>query len=267
MRGCGETDRDVHKPAEIQENRIVMSREIRNLDDILYIVMPAYNEEANIESVVRSWYPNLEGKDARSRLVIADSGSTDGTHAVLRRLQEELPQLEILEDTEKQHGPKLMALYRLAAERKAGYVFQTDSDGQTDPGEFAAFWELREEYDGIFGNRTVRGDGNSRAMVEKVVCMLLRLYFGVRVPDANAPFRLMRTDTVARYIGRLPENYALPNIMLTAWFAHEKERICFREITFRPRQGGMNSINIRRIFGIGRQAVRDFRRFRKEMGR
>ena len=69
-----------------------MSREIRNLDDILYIVMPAYNEEANIESVVRSWYPNLEGKDARSRLVIADSGSTDGTHAVLRRLQEELPQ-------------------------------------------------------------------------------------------------------------------------------------------------------------------------------
>ena len=227
--------------------------------------MPAYNEEANIENTVRSWYPNLEGKDGRSRLVIADSGSTDSTHAVLVKLQEELPKLEILSETDRQHGPKVMALYRLSIERKADYVFQTDSDGQTDPSEFAAFWELREKYDGIFGNRTVRGDGKSRAMVEKVVCLLLRLYFGVRVPDANAPFRLLRTEAVARYIGKLPENYALPNIMLTAWFAHGKERICFREITFRPRQGGKNSINIRRIFGIGRQAVRDFRGFKREM--
>lgn len=235
------------------------------MEDSLYIVMPAYNEEANIENVVRSWYPVLEGKRKTSRLVVADSGSADSTHAILQRLQKELPQLEILPDTEKQHGPKVMALYRLAIERKADYIFQTDSDGQTDPAEFAAFWEMRGKYDGIFGLRSGREDGKSRVAVEKVVCLLLRLYFGVRVPDANAPFRLMRTETVARYIGRLPENYALPNIMLTAWFAHGRERILFREITFRPRQGGKNSINIRRIFGIGRQAMRDFRTFRKDM--
>ena len=235
--------------------------------DILYIVMPAYNEEANIEAVVRSWYPNLEGKDRNSRLVVADSGSADRTDAILRELQKEFPQLEILTDSEKQHGPKVMALYQLAIDRKADFVFQTDSDGQTDPAEFAEFWERRDQYDGIFGQRSVRGDGKSRAMVEKVVCLLLRLYFGVRVPDANAPFRLMSTEAVARYIGRLPENYALPNIMMTAWFAHGKERILFREITFRPRQGGKNSINIRRIFGIGRQAMKDFRKFRTQMKR
>lgn len=28
--------------------------------DTLYIVMPAYNEEANIEAVVRQWYPIIE---------------------------------------------------------------------------------------------------------------------------------------------------------------------------------------------------------------
>lgn len=235
--------------------------------DILYIVMPAYNEEANIEAVVRSWYPNLEGKDRNSRLVVADSGSADRTDAILRELQKEFPQLEILTDSEKEHGPKVMALYQLAIDRKADFVFQTDSDGQTDPAEFAEFWEQRDQYDGIFGQRSVRGDGKSRAMVEKVVCLLLRLYFGVRVPDANAPFRLMSTEAVARYIGRLPENYALPNIMMTAWFAHGKERILFREITFRPRQGGKNSINIRRIFGIGRQAMKDFRKFRTQMKR
>ena len=54
--------------------------------DSLYIVMPAYNEEANIEGVVRQWYPVLAGKSEASRLVIADSGSNDRTHEVLENL-------------------------------------------------------------------------------------------------------------------------------------------------------------------------------------
>ena len=35
--------------------------------------------------------------------------------------------------------------------------------------------------------------------------------------------------------------------------------IKYMPITFRPRQGGVNSINMRRIFGIGKQALKDFR--------
>lgn len=154
--------------------------------DSLYVVMPAYNEEANIESVVRQWYPVLAGKAENSRLVIADSGSSDKTHEVLTNLQKEFPQLEILPDTNRYHGPKVIALYDLAIKRGIDYVFQTDSDGQTNPDEFGNFWQKREQFDGIFGNRTVRGDGKSRAFVEKVVCFLLRLYFGVKVSYANA---------------------------------------------------------------------------------
>ena len=30
--------------------------------DILFIVIPAYNEESNIESIISQWYPILEGK-------------------------------------------------------------------------------------------------------------------------------------------------------------------------------------------------------------
>ena len=44
--------------------------------DSIYIVMPAYNEEDNIEQVVRDWYPLLNGKSPDFRLVIADSDST-----------------------------------------------------------------------------------------------------------------------------------------------------------------------------------------------
>ena len=139
------------------------------MSDILYVVMPAYNEEGNIKETVKSWYPILEGKDEASRLVIADSGSTDNTHIILEEMQKEYPKLEIFTECEKQHGPKLIALYDYAINKGADFIFQTDSDGQTNPDEFDAFWQLRNEYTGIFGERTVRGDGKDRAFVEKVV--------------------------------------------------------------------------------------------------
>lgn len=74
--------------------------------DILYIVMPAYNEETNIENVVNQWM-----QVGVNKMIIADSGSTDSTHEKLLNLQKTYPQLVILSNTEKQHGPKLMALY------------------------------------------------------------------------------------------------------------------------------------------------------------
>ena len=204
----------------------------------LFIVMPAYNEESNIEAVVREWYPLLNGKNEKSRLVVADSGSADKTHEILLNLQREFKQLEILTNTDRQHGPKIIALYKYAIEKDSDYVFQTDSDGQTNPNEFDEFWQLRTKYDGIFGHRNIRGDGKLRAFVEQVVCFILKLYFGVRIPDANAPFRLMKTDIVRKYIDKLPVNYNIPNIMITTYFAYYKEKMTFKTISFKSRRGG-----------------------------
>lgn len=234
--------------------------------DSLYIVMPAYNEEGNIEKVVEQWYPILEGKGENSRLVIADSGSTDHTHEILLKLKaEKYPKLEILATTNQYHGPKVIALYDYAIKNNVDFIFQTDSDGQTNPDEFETFWKMREKYEGIFGKRLVRGDGKDRAFVEKVVCILLKLYFGVKVPDANAPFRLMRTDAVKKYLYKLPDDYALPNIMMTTYFTYYKERICFREISFKPRTAGVNSVNIPKIIKIGWKALGDFHDLKKGM--
>mgnify|MGYP000978328218 CR=1 FL=1 len=233
--------------------------------DSLFIVMPAYNEEENIENVVKQWYSVLDGKSDCSKLVIADSGSTDSTHDILVKLKKIYPKIEVLSDTGKQHGPKVIALYKYAISNGADYIFQTDSDGQTDPAEFNAFWNLRNKYDAILGYRPNRGDGKSRAFVERVVCFLLRMYFGVKVPDANAPFRLMKSSVVAKYIDKLPEDYNLPNIMMTTYFAHYHERLFFKEITFRSRQGGVNSINIPKIVKIGWRALGDFHNFRRDL--
>ena len=231
----------------------------------LYIVMPAYNEEENIKEVVEQWYPVLKFGNKDSRLVIADAGSVDKTNKILKDLKKKYPQLEIVSDGLKQHGPKLIYLYKYAIKNKIDWIFQTDSVGQTNPAEFDAFWNDSYKYTVVLGNRCVRGDGKSRAFVEKVVCFLLRIYFKVKVPDANAPFRLMSSKVVNKYINKLPDDYNLPNIMLTTYFVRNKEKYTFKEITFKPRQGGVNSINIKKIVKIGWKALSDFRHFRKDM--
>lgn len=235
------------------------------LMDILYIVMPAYNEEDIIEKIVKKWYPIVNELGEESRLIIADSGSTDKTHAILVALKADFPKLQILSNTQKQHGPKCIALYHYAIQMKADYIFQTDSDGQTNPDEFDAFWKERHTYDIIQGKRLNRQDGKCREFVEHVVCFLLRIYFKVVIPDANAPFRLMKAEVVAKYLYRLPVDYNIPNIMLSVYFTYYKESIRFREISFGQRTTGKNSINLRKIFTIGFRALGDFWNFRREI--
>lgn len=229
--------------------------------------MPAYNEGKNIRETVSSWIKVLEGKSGKSRLVVADSGSTDDTHKILLELKKKYKKLEILGGTNKLHGPKVLALYDYAIKRGADYVFQTDSDGQTNPKEFAKFWRQREEYDVILGHRSKRGDGRIRGLVERVVCLLLQLFFDVRVPDANAPFRIMKSSIIEKYYNQIPREYELPNILLTAYFVRFGERVKFEEISFKPRGRGTNSINLKKIFRIGRESLVVFARFRRDMRR
>ena len=231
--------------------------------DSLYIVMPAYNESANIRRVIEEWYPVLDGKSEESRIVVADYGSKDDTHTILVSLKESFPKLELLSNDNQFHGPKVLALYKYAIQQKADYIFQTDSDGQTTPKDFDVFWNDRNKYVAQFGNRTVRGDGADRAFVENVVCLLLKLYFKVNVPDANAPYRLFHSSELNNYVSKIKPDYDLPNIILTAYYSYCKEQISFKEITFKQRNGGVNSLNIPRIIKIGFHALKDFRYYSK----
>lgn len=233
--------------------------------DNLYIVIPAYNEEETITSVAKEWHEVVKKVSPKSRLVIINDGSRDSTYEILKNLQKELPQLIPLTKKNGGHGPTVLYGYRYALEHGADYIFQTDADGQTLSEEFFPFWNLRQEYEGIIGHRDHRQDGTSRVFVTKVLKMILMAIFKVRVPDANTPFRLMKRDLLEKYIHRMPENYNLPNVMLSVFFVKYKEAVTFLPITFRPRQGGVNSINLKKITKIGWQALKDFLAFRKQM--
>ncbi len=226
--------------------------------DKLYMVIPAYNEEENILEVLDDWYPMVVMTGPESRLVIIDDGSRDSTYELLKKERERRPQLIVRHKKNSGHGSTLLSGYHFAVSQGADYVFQTDSDGQTKPDEFPAFWHTRRHYDMVIGSRRKREDGVFRVLVTKVLKLVVLVCFHVSVEDANTPFRLMNAKALSEELSLVPRDFFLANVLLTVIFTKHKRRVKFVPITFRPRQGGINSINFKRIFKIGKQSVRDF---------
>lgn len=234
--------------------------------DKLYIIIPAINEEENIEIVVREWHAVITNLNhTESRLVVVENGSKDRTFEILQELSEELPFLVPIREDLNSHGAKIYFGYKYAIKNNADYIFQTDSDGQTLPSEFQSFWDAREVHTAIIGHRIHRLDGVNRIFVARVLKFLIFLIFGINVPDANTPFRLMHADKVDHYLSMMPENYNLTNVMLTVMFIYYKENIAFLPITFRPRQGGVNNTNFRRITNTGFNAIKEFNEIKNKM--
>ena len=233
----------------------------------LYIIIPAYNEEANIRRVLEDWYPVVERHNAggASRLVVVNDGSRDHTGKILEEFAAGHPLLVPLSEQNRGHGGAVLRGYRYAAEHGADYVFQTDSDGQTLPEEFEPFWNRRKEFAMVIGDRRGRQDGFSRILVTRVLRVVLALCFHVKIRDANTPYRLMQKGYLEQNLRMIPRDFGLSNVLLSVLYAKRGLPVCCLPITFRPRQGGINSINLKRIFRIGSQALRDFRRLNRQI--
>jgi len=232
----------------------------------VFIVMPAYNEAENIEDTIKQWYPVVEKLGgASSKLVIANDGSKDNTFAIMQSLKTKYPLLEPLDKPNSGHGATVLYLYRYAIKQGADYVFQTDSDGQTNPEEFWQMWVNRDKYDFQIGHRLGRQDGESRVFVTKILRLVVWMMFHEWVKDANTPFRLMRIDNLIPILQVIPQDYFLCNVAISAIAVKWKYKIGWYPITFKPRQGGVNSINLKRIFKIGWKALGDFRKINQQL--
>lgn len=233
------------------------------MNDNLYIIIPAYNEEENIENVVAEWHEIVAKIGNNSKLVVINDGSKDSTMNKLDELSKKFPCLIALNKENGGHGDTILYGYKYAIDNKADYIFQTDSDGQTVPSEFWDFWNERNQFSAIIGHRNGRQDGLSRVLVTKTLKLVLFMIFHLNITDANTPFRLMKREVVERYYPQIPEHFNLSNVLLTVLLVKNKESVEFKKITFRPRQGGVNSINLKKISKIGIQAVKDFRHLKK----
>jgi len=236
----------------------------------IYFVMPAYNEAENIENTIQQWYSvvkKLADEGEESRLAIANDGSKDNTFAIMQGLKEKYPLFEPLDKPNSGHGATVLYLYRHAIKNGADFIFQTDSDGQTNPDEFWQMWEKRKMFDFQIGYRKGREDGGSRIFVTKTLRLVVWMMFHVWVTDANTPFRLMATDKLQPIMDVIPSDYFLCNVAISAIAVKWHYKIGWYTITFKPRQGGVNSINMKRIFKIGWKALSDFMTINKKLKR
>lgn len=236
--------------------------------DKLYIVLPAYNEAENITSVIMEWSRVAEAVRAGGSecvIVVANDGSKDNTLEILKSLEDRVPGLTVIDKKNSGHGATVLCLYDYSIRNGGSFVFQTDSDGQTDPEQFFDLWEHREEYDFQIGTRTKREDGASRIVVTNVLKLVVRLIFGVWVKDANTPFRLMKTEKLKEVLAYVPSDFFLANVAVSSIAVKKSYSIRWNPITFRPRQGGVNSINIRRIVKIGWKALGELHGINKNL--
>lgn len=233
--------------------------------DTLYIVMPAYNESANIKDTLDDWYPIVKKIGENARLVVVNDGSKDDTFSIMEEYAKNHPQFVPITKPNSGHGATVLYAYHYATEHNADYVFQTDTDGQTRPEEFWQFWNLRKQYDMVIGQRKGRQDGFARVIVTKTLKLVIKLRFGITVVDANTPFRLMTTATLKENIKLVPKDFNLSNVLLSVIYIKKHQKVKFIPITFKPRQGGVNSINLKSIFKIGKKAVKDFASLNREL--
>lgn len=250
----------LHSIISTDENESNQLREKSMSQDSLYIIMPAYNEEESLPRVLDEWYAAIELSGCSdSRLVVINDGSIDGTQRVLEEYAETHPLFTQITKKNGGHGAAIYEGYRVALDARPRFVFQTDSDGQTDPGEFLSFWQKRYNYDVIMGERSSRKDGFSRILVTKVLKQAISLLLHAHLADANVPYRLMRYEALFDCFPLIPPYFNLTNIGLSAAFYRRGLKIKFIPISFNARKTGSNSINLKSIFSIGFHALSDFR--------
>lgn len=245
-------------------NSLLKVNREKSMKESLWVVIPAYNEEKNIEAVLDEWHEIVKKTGEDSRVLLIDDGSTDRTRDIASKLQNTHPYLLVETKENGGHGAAVLYGYRRAIAGGATYIFQTDSDGQTLPEEFWPLWEERRSAGLLLGSRRHRQDGFGRVVVTKTLKLVVFLNFGVWMEDINTPFRLMKSDELDKILKLVPRNYHLANVIISVLYKKSMRTVKYYPITFRPRQGGKNSVNFRKICAMGRRALVEFGYLRKK---
>jgi glycosyltransferase involved in cell wall biosynthesis len=157
------------------------------------VVLPAFDEEPNIEPMVRACLEALPAMTTDFEVIVVDDGSSDGTRAAVERLVDEsYPVVRLLaHDQNRGYGAAIRT--GLQHSRKQ-LVFYTDADRQFDVAELAYFLPMMKDLDLVVGFRVYRYDAVLRSMISWVYNRIVRLLFRVRVRDVDCAFKLMRAE-------------------------------------------------------------------------
>jgi glycosyltransferase involved in cell wall biosynthesis len=170
----------------------------------LSVVLPAYNEEPNVEAVVHQALDCLPRLAGEFEVIVVDDGSTDGTAAVVESLlAEHHPRVRLLRHERNQgYGAALRTGFSRV---RFDYVFYTDADRQFDIAELEYLLPLLNEYDAVVGFRVYRYDSAPRLVASTIYNWLVRILFRVRVRDVDCSFKLFRREVIDKITIECPD--------------------------------------------------------------
>jgi putative flippase GtrA len=173
------------------------------------VVVPVYNEEADLERSVRRLHAYLRDHfPVSARVTIVDNASTDGTWAIAGALERELPDVRAIRLPSRGRGG---ALAQAWLHSDALVLAYTDVDLSTDLDALLPLVAplLSGHSDLAIGSRLAPGArvvrGPKRELISRCYNLLLKVALGVRFRDAQCGFKAIRAD-VARQLVPLVEN-------------------------------------------------------------
>lgn len=154
-----------------------------NLKDI-GVVVPAYNAEKTIASVIRGF---IDHGFRRDNIVVVNDGSSDRTGEIVRHQGVMLLSLE----KNMGKGAALRNGFGLARKRNLRKVFVIDADAQHQVSEVDAFLRLNGRYDITIGERKDirRLMPFDRLLTNRIVNLVVSLLSGMRTTDVQCGFR------------------------------------------------------------------------------
>ena len=159
-------------------------------------VMPAYNEQANLEQSVDRTAGALAVHARSFEIIVVDDGSRDGTASVLERLKTVHPNLRVVRHpVNRGYGAAVRSGFDAA---RLPWVFLMDADNQFDPAEIGLLLAHAAEADIVAGYRRHRRDPLPRRLNAWAFFTLVRLLFGRLARDVNCAFKLIRRDLLTR---------------------------------------------------------------------
>jgi dolichol-phosphate mannosyltransferase len=169
----------------------------------VWVVIPTYNEAANVERILRATVLELDRLVPDDhRVLVVDDNSPDGTGAIADRVALELPAIEVLHRQSKSGlGHAYLAGFARALAGGAELVIEMDADFSHDPRYLGELLAAAEDADLVLGSRYVRGGGVQdwgllRRMISRGGGLYARTILRVDIRDLTGGFKCIRREVL-----------------------------------------------------------------------
>lgn len=158
----------------------------------LSVVLPAHNEEANIEIVVAQVLDTLPAFVDDFEIIIVNDGSRDGTAAIVDRLGTASPRVRPLHHkVNRGYGAALTTGFKAST---GDFVMFMDSDRQFNIADISLLAPFVGKFDVVAGFRMLRNDPFHRRMFAETFNVVVRVLFDVHMRDIDCAFKIFRGD-------------------------------------------------------------------------